>query len=91
MMKYASRGRGNCFDGGDLVREYLHERYMSQYELADKIKIDPSKLSEFLNGFKRPSKKELENIMDVLGIDLAKWMEQSSYVREAFQMDDPGF
>ena len=47
-MKYTSRGKGNCFDGGDLVREYLHKRYMTQRELAEAIKMHPAKLSEIL-------------------------------------------
>lgn len=85
-MKYTSRGKGNCFDGGDLVREYLRERYMTQRDLADAINIHPAKLSEILNGIRRPSKKELEDIKDNLGIDLNDWREQSSYVRAAFPL-----
>ena len=85
-MKYTSRGKGNCFDGGDLVKEYLHKRYMTQRELADAINIHPAKLSEILNGIRRPSKKELEDIKDKLGIDLNEWREQSEYVRAAFPL-----
>ena len=69
-MKYTSRGKGNCFDGGDLVKEYLHKRYMTQRDLAGAINMHPAKLSEILNGIRRPSKKELEDIKDKLGIDL---------------------
>ena len=85
-MKYTSRGKGNCFDGGDLVKEYLHKRYMTQRDLADAINMHPAKLSEILNGIRRPSKKELEDIKDKLGIDLNEWREQSEYVRVAFPL-----
>lgn len=85
-MKYTSRGKGNCFDGGDLVREYLRERYMTQKELADAVGMHPAKLSEILNGFRRPSKVELVRIKDSLGIDLNDWREQSGYVRAAFPL-----
>ena len=85
-MKYTSRGKGNCFDGGDLVKEYLHKRYMTQRDLADAINMHPDKLSEILNGIRRPSKKELEDIKDKLGIDLNEWREQSEYVRAAFPL-----
>lgn len=85
-MKYTSRGKGNCFDGGDLIREYLKRRYMTQKELADAVGIHPAKLSEILNGIRRPSKKELSDIKDALGIDLNDWREQSEYVRAAFPL-----
>ena len=85
-MKYTSRGKGNCFDGGDLVREYLRKRYMTQRDLAEAVNIHPAKLSEILNGIRRPSKKELEDIKDALSIDLNLWREQSSYVRAAFPL-----
>lgn len=90
-MKYTSRGKGNCFDGGDLVKEYLHKRYMTQRELAEAIKMHPAKLSEILNGIRRPSKKELEDIKDKLGIDLNDWREQSEYVRAAFPLAGSAF
>ena len=85
-MKYTSRGKGNCFDGGDLVKEYLHKRYMTQRELAEAINMHPAKLSEILNGIRRPSKKELEDMKNKLGIDLNEWREQSEYVNAAFPL-----
>ena len=81
-MKYTSRGKGNCFDGGDLIREHLKKRYMTQRDLATAINMHPAKLSEILNGIRRPSKKELGDIKDNLGIDLNEWREQYCSCKE---------
>lgn len=85
-MKYTSRGKGNCFDGGDLVRKYLTDRYMTQRDLAEAAGIHPAKLSEILNGIRRPSKKELDDIKNSLGIDLNEWRASSKYVSAAFPL-----
>ena len=83
-MKYTSRGKGNCFDGGDYIKECLTERYMTQRDLAEVIGMHPAKLSEVINGIRRPSKKEIESIKDNLGIDLNEWRKRSKYVTAMF-------
>ena len=85
-MKYTSRGTGNCFDGGEFIRQKLTERYMTQRDLATAVNIHPAKLSEILNGFRRPSKKELEDIKDALGIDLTEFRRVSKYVEAVFPL-----
>lgn len=85
-MKYTSRGVGNSFDGSNLIRQKLSERYMTQRDLANVVNIHPAKLSEILNGFRRPSKKELTDIKDSLGIDLNEWRKESKYVEATFPL-----
>ena len=85
-MKYTSRGQGNCFDGGSTIKRYLDERYMTQKDLAVALNIHQAKLSEIIKGFRRPSKKELEDIKDALGIDLNEWRKESKYVTAVFPL-----
>lgn len=90
-MKYTSRGIGNSFDGGGLVKKYLMDRYMTQRDLAEAIEMSPAKLNEILNGFRRPSKKELSDIKDTLGIDLNDWRSESKYVSAVFPLAGNNF
>ena len=85
-MKYTSRGQGSSFDGGDLIKKKLEERYMTQRDLAEAVGLHPAKLSEIIRGFRRPSKKELEDIKDALGIDLNDWRKNSKYVSAVFPL-----
>lgn len=85
-MKYTSRGIGNSNDCGAYIREVLIERYLTQKELADALKMNPAKLSEILNGFRRPTKRELEDIMALLGLDLNEWRRRSKYVNATFPL-----
>mgnify|MGYP001248584121 CR=1 FL=1 len=81
-MKYTSRGTGNSFDGGQMIKDKLTERFMTQKDLAEIVGVNPAKISEIIKGFRRPSKKEL----DSLGIDLNDWRKQSVYVKAVFPL-----
>lgn len=83
-MKYTSRGEGSLFDGAQIIKDKLRERYLTQAQLAEAIGMAPAKLSEILHGHRRPSKQELINISIELDIDMSEWRKQSKYVNIVF-------
>lgn len=83
-MLYTPRGKGESFDGGDMILNKLKERYTTQAELARSINMHPSKLNEIIKGFRRPSKRELQDISTTLDISITEWRKQSNYVNAAF-------
>lgn len=53
---------------GERIREELIRRNMTQKELADRISIEESRLSRFMNGSRKPSPDIIANIATVLKV-----------------------
>lgn len=79
-MRYTPRDNGTSFDGYEVIIKYLRENFLTQKELAKSLNIPESKMSEILHGHRRPTKKELLDIKDSLGIDMNEWRQSSKYI-----------
>ena len=55
---------------GNRIREIRKSKNIRQFELAEKIGIEPTNLSKIENGVYFPREDKLRNIIDVLNIDL---------------------
>ena len=53
------------------VRLRLEQLGMTQSELAAKLKVDPSYISQILNGHRRPGLDSLETFAKALGVEPA--------------------
>lgn len=83
-MKYTPRDQGPLFDGQEMIKKKLKERFMTQKDLADTVSISQGKLSDILRGYRRPTKGDLTKIKDALDIDLATWRRESKAVDSIF-------
>ena len=83
-MKYTPRDHGPLFDGHDMIKRKLKERFMTQKELAEVVGMSQGKLSDILRGYRRPTKSDLTKIKDALDIDLATWRKESKSVDSLF-------
>lgn len=56
-------------DLASVIREHMHEQNLSQKELAQKLGVSPSRVSEYLNGKSEPTLSVARRIHAVLHID----------------------
>jgi HTH-type transcriptional regulator/antitoxin HigA len=56
-------------DLASVIREHMHEQNLSQKELAEKLGVSPSRVSEYLNGKAEPTLSVARRIHTVLHID----------------------
>ena len=56
-------------DLASVIREHMYEQGLSQKELAQKLGVSPSRVSEYLSGKKSPTLPIARRIHDVLHID----------------------
>ena len=56
-------------DLASVIREHMHEQNLSQKELAQKLGVSPSRVSEYLNGKSEPTLSVARRIHSVLHID----------------------
>ena len=56
-------------DLASVIREHMHEQNLSQKELAQKLGVSPSRVSEYLNGKSEPTLSIARRIHAVLHID----------------------
>jgi HTH-type transcriptional regulator/antitoxin HigA len=56
-------------DLASVMREHMHEQGLSQKELAEKLGVSPSRVSEYLNGKTHPTLPVARRIHEVLHID----------------------
>ena len=56
-------------DLASVIREHMHELNLSQKELAQKLGVSPSRVSEYLNGKSEPTLSVARRIHAVLHID----------------------
>ncbi len=56
-------------DLASVMREHMHEQGLSQKELAEKLGVSPSRVSEYLNGKTHPTLLVARRIHEVLHID----------------------
>lgn len=59
---------------GELIKDELHERDMSQKELAQQTGIKPSVLNEIIKGKRAISLKVAVSLEKILGISADYWM-----------------
>lgn len=90
-MRYTPREDGNMFDGADIIKVKLRERYMTQKALSDAVGMSQARISELLHGRLRPTKGELSKIATALDIDISQWRAQSKYVSMAFPVAGNSF
>lgn len=60
---------------GEKLRQYRHERNLTQPELAEAMGIEQSYLSKLENGKSLPSNDVLNRILDVFAIDLGELLD----------------
>lgn len=56
-------------DLASVIREHMHQQNLSQKELAEKLGVSPSRVSEYLNGKAEPTLSVARRIHTVLHID----------------------
>lgn len=62
-------------DVGSKIKAYIDEQHIEQVELSRKTGISPCKLNLSLNGKRRLTFVEYQNICWALGVDVDKFME----------------
>lgn len=85
MVRYSSKGKGSLFDGGDFVSDAILRKHLTRKEVAAKCGISAPRFSNILNGWERPRKQELNQMIIVLDLNISEWRKQSSYVKEIFE------
>ncbi len=71
---------------GELIKEALTKRGMTQKELADKLFVKPQAVSKWIKNESEPSKANIRNIYEILGIDLTT--ELVKVVQKSANNDD---
>lgn len=56
-------------DLASVIREHMHQQNLSQKELAEKLGVSPSRVSEYLNGKAEPTLAVARRLHAVLHID----------------------
>ena len=65
------------------VRERMSEAGLSQSELAEKLKVTPSFVSQMLSGHRDPGLDSLEQFAKVLGVKAADLLEEKILAKSA--------
>lgn len=76
---------------GELIRDELEARGLSQSRLAAQIGVSPSLLNEVING-KRAVNTEMALLLEAaLGIEVDLWLGLQSEYNKQVKRSDPGF
>lgn len=67
---YDGYAGGKTMAIGEIIKETLKKQGMTQKELAEKLYVKPQAVSKWINNESEPSKDNIRNIFEILGINL---------------------
>lgn len=84
-----SKSASNLIHPGEMIKDELEYRGISQRDLANKIGISPSVVNEILNGKRNVSTQFAMLLEAALGIEADLWIRlQTEYNKQRIQSDE---